>query len=71
MPIDEFDVPVKMIITEHRVLKIGVEKINLFEYNQARTERDKPLAYRMRPRNLDELLDRNIYWAKVSYCIGQ
>lgn len=32
-----------------------MEKINLFEYNQARTERDKPLAYRMRPRNLDEL----------------
>ena len=55
LPIDEFDVPVKMIITEHRVLKIGGGEINLFEYNQARTERDKPLAYRMRPRNLDEL----------------
>lgn len=29
--------------------------INLFEYNQANTNLDKPLAYRMRPRNLEEL----------------
>ncbi|MGB4372541.1 MAG: replication-associated recombination protein A [Halanaerobiales bacterium] len=29
--------------------------MNLFEYNQANTNLDKPLAYRMRPRNLEEL----------------
>jgi len=32
-----------------------VANINLFEYNQANTNLDKPLAYRMRPRNLEEL----------------
>lgn len=32
-----------------------MERINLFEYNQSRIDLDKPLAYRMRPRNLDEL----------------